>query len=132
MAEVQIKGCVEQGLVVLDITYGQELLFRPETSKRLGEALIAEYQEQRRTAQPPATSCVVVIHSLVAGSPLLRALFELWKIVADENRGKVVCVDYPVDFIDALTALGLNQLGGFSLAGTKAEAFREAAPRETP
>ena len=72
-------------------------------------------------------SCVVKIDSEVAGSPVVRALFELWREVVEKRGGQVICVGYPEDYLYSLTSLGLPALNGFSLASTEEEAVERLA-----
>lgn len=127
MAEkTQVKWNVEGGVILLTVHFNLEFLLERGAGERLSKELTALYREirEKEEARVKTTSCIVEIQAEVAGSALVRALFELWKEVRKEG-GKVVCVNYPQDYIDSLTSLGILALKGFSLADTKAEAIRK-------
>jgi hypothetical protein len=123
--ELQVQGKVEQRVILLTIRYGQELLLKTEAHERLSKELTECYRKIREQERPETSSCIVEIQAEVAGSPVVRALFELWKEVVAKEGGQVVCVNYPHDYIDSLTSLGLPSLPGFNLAETKAEAIQQ-------
>ena len=124
---LQVTGEVKNGVVVLSLDYGRELLLREDAPARLSEELTRRYQELLDRHKPRTVSAVVEIKAKDAGSPVVRALFELWKKVVGGQSGQVVCVNYPQDYIDSLTALGLPALPGFSLAATVDDALRRVA-----
>jgi len=57
----------------------------------------------------------------VLGSSLVRALFDLYKVVSADSA-KLICVSYPEDYMDSLTSLGLTALPGFKLTNSLGEA----------
>jgi len=131
--EVRVEGKVENGVIILTVRYSQELLLTTGVHERLSKALIRRYREvlEKEQEKVKNISCVVNIKSEVAGSPLVRALFELWKeVVGKEEGGQVICANYPADYIDSLTALGLPTLAGFSLAATEADAIQKLVKRK--
>jgi len=71
----------------------------PAVTHRLGEELIKNHEKV--TGENP--SCVVVIESLTAGTFLAKALKELYDVLA-ERGGRLLCVNYPEDYVDPLTA----------------------------
>jgi hypothetical protein len=121
--QVQVIGSVEEGVIVLTLDYDRELLLKTGFAERLGKVLTERYQEIRKKEKTTATSCVVDAQSKVAGSPVVRALFDLWKEVVEKEGGQVVCINYPQDYIPSVTSLGLTGLPGFSLADSKQDAF---------
>ena len=123
--ELRVEGKVEEGVILLSVRYGQELLLERGTSERLSKELTGRYRQIREKANVKTISCIVEIQSEVAGSPVVRALFDLWREVVGKEGGQVVCVNYPQEYIDSLTSLGLPSLAGFSLAETKGEAIQK-------
>jgi len=123
---------ISRGVVVLKVGYGLEQMLKDGAAKELSKRLLEEYQrkmneEAQKTNDSARTgSCVVVITAETAGSPLVRALFELYKVVTAEG-GQVICVGYPSDYIDSLTELGLPSLDGFSLATSQQAAIETLA-----
>jgi len=122
-----VKAEITQGIVVATVGYGLEQMLQEGAAKELSRRLLEEYQRQMDEAKKAGTartgSCVVVIKAETAGSPLVRALFELYKAVTAEG-GQVICVGYPSDYIDSLTELGLPSLHGFSLAASQEAAIK--------
>jgi hypothetical protein len=118
-----VTATPDRGVVLLQVSYGPELMLAQGTSTVLSEELVKTYKQaaDQNTALV-TTSCVVVIKAETAGSPLVRALFELYRTVY-ASGGQVICVDFPSDYIDSLTTLGLTALPGFSLAGSEDEAI---------
>ena len=125
--KLEVTGNVKDGVVVLALDYGRELLLREDAPKRLSEELVGRYKELQEKDKPATSSAVVEIKAKDAGSPVVRALFELWKEVVGNRGGQVVCASYPQDYIDSLTTLGLPALPGFSLAATVSDALRRVA-----
>jgi hypothetical protein len=124
---LHVTGKVEGGVIVLAISYSHELLMRTEAPKRLSKEVMECYQRLReqKVGTIETNSCIVEINSDVAGSPVVRALFELWREVTGRESGQVICVNYPQDYIASLTSLGLPSLGGFGLALTKEAAIQK-------
>ena len=123
--EVQVDKDIlkEKGVILLTISYDEELLFQADTSGLLSSKLIEEYQKNLKASTN--NSCIVKIDSEVAGSPIVRALFGLWKEVVKTTGNQVICVGYPEDYLYSLTSLGLPTQKGFSLASTEKEAVEK-------
>src|SRR5258708_31829446 len=128
-----VKPSVEEGVVVLTVSFAPEYLLPKDASQRLSEEMIQKYEaaakplvEQGAKETPTKKewpSCIVDIEAKKAGSSLVKALFELYKSV--EPRGaKLVCVNYPKAYFNTLTSTGLPRLKNFELAYDKEEAFR--------
>lgn len=115
----------EKGVILLTISYDEELLFQADTSGLLSNKLIEEYQKNLKAPGVENKSCIVKIDSEVAGSPIVRALFALWKEVVKTTGNQVICVGYPEDYLYSLTSLGLPTQKGFSLASTEDEAVKK-------
>jgi hypothetical protein len=126
MEELTVTRSIEQGIVVLRVDYSPELLLRRDASKRLGDEFVNQYESAIKEEGAATRSCVVEIKASTAGSPLVRALYDLYRKVY-EDGGQVFCVGYPPDYISSLTALGLPSLAGFNLAREKAEAIQKLA-----
>ena len=119
----QISGDTKDGVIVLTINYDEEQLLKKGKKERFSNVLTNEYENFRKNVDNP--SCIVKIESEVAGSAIIRALFELWKRVHEKEKGKVICVDYPKDYINSLSAIGLTALSGFKLASTVEKAINK-------
>ena len=121
----QVKDSVEKGVLVLTVDYSPELLLERGASVRLSQELLRHYEDFRDNQKVKTTSCVVDIQAQVAGSPLVRALFDLLQTVFGRAAGQAVVVNYPEEYLQSLTSLGLPALAGFTLAGSKEEALRK-------
>lgn len=117
MSEGTVEARHENGLLLLRLHYGSDLMAEAGSGPRLGSQLVEAYREKRGDS----LSCIVEIDADVAGSPVVRALFDLWEVVVTTG-GKVACVGYPADYIDSLTSLGLPSLEGFLLASSLEDA----------
>ena len=118
----QTLASAEYAVVSLDIAFEPSEMFRPETAEDLEGKLIAKYEECRAAASK-AVDCFAYIRSDAAGSPLVKALFDLWEHVTSHG-GQLICCNYPTDYIPSLMSLGLPSLPGFTLARSRAEAFK--------
>lgn len=116
---LQITGRWVEQVPVLEIDYTPAQMFQPRIADLLGERLISEYRALK-PHQPRA--CVLHIKATTAGSPLVRAIFELYKVVSSDS-GTLYCASYPVNYMESLTSLGLTALPGFKLAATLDEAL---------
>jgi hypothetical protein len=126
--QLDISSETKEGTSVLTVSYRPSQMFTEAASKLLSERLIEEYRSllkgQPQGTQSPAV-CVVSINSSTAGSSLVRALFDLYKVV-QANSGTLICAGYPEDYMPSLTSLGLTVLPGFKLAATVEEALQKA------
>lgn len=126
---VQVAAAVERGVIVLTLNYDRELLFETTAPKLLSDQLLEQYRATRKDSTVKTDSCIVEMKTEVAGSPVVRALSQLWREVVAGKAGQVVCVNYPHQYIDSLTTLGLLGMDGFALANTREEALNRLAPR---
>jgi hypothetical protein len=119
--EFDITPSEAKGILVLTVTYGPELMFQEATYEHLSARLSHAYDEGIkdgfRNGKVKTRSCIVSIEATTAGSPLVRALFDLWEKVTAAG-GQVVCAKFPVSYIEVISSLGLPALTGFSMANT--------------
>jgi hypothetical protein len=125
MKDKKVEGRIERGVIILTVNFDAAFFFQKGAGNQLSKEFTDCYRKEKGKAE--ASSCVVEIQSEIAGTPLIRGLFELWKVVAEGEGGQVICVNYPPDYIDSLTSLGLLALEGFSLARTVQEAIQKLA-----
>ena len=125
LEELKVEGKVENNVIILSVEFNQEFLMSRQAGEQLSSELTRRYREirQERTWGVKTSFCIVEIKSQVAGSSLVRALFELWREVVGREGGQVICVNYPAEYIDSLTSLGLPALEGFTLAETIGDAM---------
>jgi hypothetical protein len=111
------------GVVRIELAYDNNQLFQDDAAKVLSEEVSREYEKAKGT-EPTARSCLVVIVADTAASPVVKALFELYRAVGAVG-GSVGVVGYPAEFIDSINSLGLPSLAGFDLFPTEDEALSE-------
>ena len=97
-------------------------MFQKGARKTLAEELTGAYRDLKKAKGKP--ECVVVIKASTAGSPIIRALLELYKTVT-ANSGQLRLVDYPLEFRDSLSTLGFRSLPGFAHSATTKDAVKE-------
>jgi hypothetical protein len=123
---LSIQGEWREEIPLVVVDYEPAQMFLPKTSTLLAERLIAQYKvlrAMRQEATPRA--CILWVKSKTAGSPLVRAIFELYKVL-NADEATLFCAGYPVDFLESLTSLGLPALPGFKITVTVEEAIRLA------
>jgi len=119
-----VKAKVQDGVVVLNVTYDDEEMLRPTAGEELRAAMLEKYDDLAK--QRP--DCVVVLDTDQVGSPLVGALFELYKRIIS-RRGELRVAGYPPDYMELLNALGVTRLRGFHLSsGGEAGALAELNP----
>ena len=126
--EPEFKAVLEhQNVVVITVSYGPKHHLR--SADELKTAVTELFVQKSKTVDVKC-SCIIRLICDIADSHLVRAIFELYKVV-NKRDGILVCVGYPEEFLDSLTAVGVHQLPKFFLRATKAEAFKEIPPPET-
>lgn len=118
--ELGVSGRREGNVAVLEVSFETEIYERREDIRSLSAQLPQKYKDLRRESSD-VRGCVVMIRSEVAGSSLIRGLFELYKMVTTQG-GRLICVNFPADFVPSLTALGILDLPAFSLASDEKQA----------
>ena len=108
---------------VVEVSFEPDLMFQKGARHTLAEELTGAYRALKEKKGP---ACVVVIKASTAGSPIIRALLELYKTVT-ANGGQLRLVDYPLEFRDSLATLGFRSLPGFAHAATIDKAVEELA-----
>ncbi len=128
---MQIKQEVQQGVPVITVGYGPEQMLKDGAAIELSTRMKEAFEKLAGQKQAQTGSCVVVITAETAGSPLVRALYELYKLVFAKG-GQVICVGYPAEYIDSLITIGLPALDGFSLASEEDQAVVTLVPTASP
>lgn len=123
-AQAQHVASIDKfSIPVVEVSFEPDLMFQKGARQTLAEELTGAYKALKEEKGP---ECVVVIQASTAGSPLIRALLELYKTVT-ANGGQLRLVDYPLEFRDSLAALGFRSLPGFAHAATIDKAVEELA-----
>jgi hypothetical protein len=118
---LDVKTEISNSTLILVVAYPSDVLTNTQSSQALLERLVKAYDGRNRSEVGP--SCIVEIKAEVAGSSVVRALFDLWKSVS-ANSGELRIVGYPSDYTDSLTSLGVTTLKGFQLSASRDEALR--------
>jgi hypothetical protein len=120
-SELNVGHNIKDGVPVISVSYSADDFQSPTTALRFSSEIVKEYNNALLES-PRVKSAVVDIHAKVAGSSLIRGLFELYRKVLN-NSGQLVCVGFPPDYIPSLTSLGLLDQKGFSLDADLASAI---------
>lgn len=124
--KMKISGNWKEQVPVIVVEYEAGQMFLPKTSELLAEKLIAAYKDLR-TERPSFVprACVLWIKASTAGSSLVRAIFEFYKVL-NADEAVLFCAEYPANYLESLTSLGLPALPGFKLTMTGDEAIKKA------
>ncbi|HEX3681643.1 MAG TPA: hypothetical protein VHU83_03805 [Bryobacteraceae bacterium] len=118
-----VNGELENGRVLLTVTYGPDQMAQSGPASRLRREMIAAY-DKAAGADTEVRDCIVLMQAQAAGSPFVRGLFDLWEHVRT-RKGRLICANYPPEYIDSLLTVGLQELEGFSLATSKEDAVSQ-------
>ena len=99
-------------------------MFAKGARRSLTKAVIDAYKSKRPETHANRHGCVIVIDADTAGSPLIRALLELYKTVTVDG-GHLRVVDFPLEFRDSLNTLGFRTLPGWGYSISKEEALKD-------
>ena len=114
----EVTGRSDNGVAIITVNFSLEFPLGAN-ARSLGTYIVDRFCELGAQNH----SCIVVVRSEVGGAFFARALFELYGKVRPRS-GKLICVNYPSDYIDSLTSLGLTSLEGFHVVDTLEEAMR--------
>ena len=112
----------EFDIPVVEVSFDPDLMFQKGARQTLSIELTGAYNGLKEDKGNPG--CVVIFKGSTAGSPLIRALLQLYKTVT-ANGGQLRLVDYPWEFRDSLANLGFRSLPGFAHSKNTEEAMRE-------
>ncbi len=122
---VDIQGELKSGVPVISLNYGPEQMLKD--GPELGQELLAKYAELESQQDRKSPSVVINIKATTAGSPLIRALVKL-HTAAKGNKGRLICVGYPLDYLPSLTSLGLLNQPDFTVDDDEASAIARLQP----
>jgi len=114
----------DDGLKYVKLQYSVNDLATVHVNNLMGQGLKTCFQEI--TSQSQTKSCVVQIDAVVVGTPVIRALLELYQLIR-ANGGCLICVGYPPRYISMLNTLGVQRLSHFRLASDLAAAKAQIA-----
>lgn len=121
-SDYSVVSTTDRGFTVLSVSFSPNNLLMDGFSDRLTRDLVESYVETR--AGLDKADCLVVMEAEVAGSAVVRSLFELYKLT-QANRGRLICVGFPETYVSSLAALGVLDLPGFELGANRDEALSE-------
>ena len=119
---LEIQGAWRDGVPLIEVDYAASQMFLPKTSELLAEKLVARYKELTEQQEAAPRACILWIRAKTAGSPLVRAIFELYKVL-HADAATLFCAAYPENYMESLTSLGLPALPGFKLTETVEKAL---------
>jgi len=113
--ELEVRDEIRDGVPLIKVTYDGDVFQAASSSANFSSEILSHYDKALGSSPGPEVKSVVVeIHADVAGSSLIRGLFDLYRSVV-RNKGQIVCVGFPKDYIPSLTSLGLLDQSHFSL-----------------
>jgi hypothetical protein len=120
-AELSVRDDVRNGVPVISVDYTADHFQSPSSASSFSSEILKHYTAAL-AKNARVKSCVVEIRADVAGSSLIRGLFDLYRMVR-HNKGQVVCVGFPADYLPSLTSLGLLDQASFSLGSDTSSAI---------
>jgi hypothetical protein len=114
-----IEGSAAEGAAEISVSYPDSVIIDTGFDEPFRRQLVQKYEECARNQSDQ--DCILTISASVAGSPVVRGIFELYKVVRARS-GNLFCANYPREYVRALADLGLPSLPGFELCGSAEEA----------
>lgn len=116
-----MSATVDANTIVITAKY--EAGHHLESGWQLKKALTDLYVDTVAMANGPErpSSCLLELDASIADSHLVRAIFELYRLVVRAD-GKLACVGYPNEFIESLTSLQMMELPNFDVFDESQEA----------
>jgi hypothetical protein len=114
-----IEPAVREGAVEITASYPEFAIIDAGFDEPFRQRLVESYEKLAQTQA--SRDCILTLNVKVAGSPVVKAIYELWKAVR-ARLGVLVLANYPPDYVRALTDLGLPSLPGFELCSNTNEA----------
>lgn len=122
--EITIKTSVFGNAVEIDANYPLSAMANAAFDEPFKKKLIEAYNENMNSS---ANNCIIEIQVVVGGSQVVRGLYELYRVV-HANGGRLICSNYPTDYVWSMAALGLPSLDGFTLCDSKESARALLSP----
>jgi hypothetical protein len=124
----KVEPAVRQGVIEITASYPEFAMTDAGFDEPFRQQLVQSYEKLAKTQENP--NCILTLKVEVAGSPVVKAIYELWKAVR-ARLGVLILADYPPDYVRALTDLGLPSLPGFELVSNTNEAREKMVTRRT-
>ncbi len=117
--DITVNATVSAGSVEIEASYPEFAIIDAGFDEPFRKQLVEKYEAIAGTQTN--RDCILSITARVAGSQVVKGIFELYKVVRARS-GILICANYPPDYVRALTDLGLPSLPGFELCGSVEEA----------
>jgi hypothetical protein len=117
--DIKIEASVRAGSVELEASYPEYAIIDAGFDEPFRQQLVEKYESLAQTQTN--RDCILSITAKVAGSQVVKGIFELYKVV-HARSGILICANYPPEYIRALSDLGLPSLPGFELCSSLEEA----------
>lgn len=121
---LEVTGDDSKGVPVITLKYDANQML--ESGSDIASKLSASYEELAKKLNN--SSVVVNIDATIAGSPVIRALIKIHQ-AARAQKGRLVCVGYPQDYLPGLTSLGLLSNSDFMVADNLESAIKQLKPK---
>lgn len=116
--EIQVDASVQNNCVEIAASYPTYLLIEAGFDEPFRKQLVEKYEDY--ATRHKCRDCILSINAEVAGSQVVKGIFELYRIVRSRS-GNLICANYPPLYVRALTDLGLPSLPGFELCSSLEE-----------
>ena len=117
MNDIRVEGKVVDLTIEMEASYPEHALVEAGFDEPFRKLILEEYDKWADGCR----DCILSIRAQVAGSQVVKGIFELYRAVRARS-GILVCANYPADYVRALTDLGLPALPGFVLCSSLSEA----------
>ncbi|MGA2988055.1 MAG: hypothetical protein ABSG32_30100 [Terriglobia bacterium] len=121
-----IEPTLSEGVIEITATYPEFAISDAGFDEPFRKQLVQSYEKLAQTQEN--RDCILTLKVKVAGSPVVKAIYELWKVVRARS-GFLILADYPPNYVRALTDLGLPSLPGFDLVSDTNEARQKMVTR---
>jgi hypothetical protein len=117
--DIKVEASVREGSVELQASYPEYAIIDAGFDEPFRKQLVEKYESLAQTQTN--RDCILSITARVAGSQVVKGIFELYKVVRARS-GILICANYPPEYVRALSDIGLPSLPGFELCSSLEEA----------
>ena len=110
--EIKVEVEVVESTVEIKAAYPAFAIIEAGFDEPFRKQLLEQYESKVKGNY--VKDCILSITADVAGSQVVKGIFELYKSVKARS-GTLICANYPADYVRALTDLGLPSLLGSRL-----------------
>ena len=117
--DIEVSSEIEGSAIVMSAKYPPYAIIEAGFDEPFRKQLVEKYESLAK--ESGISYCILSIDAEVAGSQVVKGIFELYKVVRSRS-GCLICANYPPEYVRALTDLGLPSLPGFELCSSLTEA----------